>query len=122
MNNELIIYGVFNADSSFMSEIRYSVRKLLGRSDCSLCEISYGWNPFGNRDWKLACTASARRIELIHRDEAEPAQLHATSSLPAFIVHSDNVWVELMDAGTIALFKGRPTDLINNLNHLIATI
>ena len=122
MTNELIIHGIFNADSSFLSEIRYSVRKLLGRSDCSLCEISYGWNPFGKKDWKRARSASPIRIELIHRDEVEPAQLHATSSLPAFIVNSDDVWVELMDADTIAQFKGRPADLINNLNHLLSTI
>ena len=122
MNNELTIYGIFNANSSFMSKIRYSVWKLLGRSECSLCEISYGWNPFGKKDWKLSCSVSTLRIELIHRDEAKPAQLHATSSLPAFIVHSDNVWVELMNADTIATFKGRPADLVNALNDLIPAI
>ena len=122
MTNELIIHGIFNADSSFLSEIRYSVRKLLGRSDCSLCEISYGLNPFGKRDWKLACSASALRIELIHRDEAKPAQLKALNNLPAFIFCSDDVWVELMNADTIAAFTGRPAELIEKLNHLLSTI
>lgn len=122
MNNDLIIYGIFNADSSFMSEISYSVRKVLGQSDCNLCEISFGWNPFGKKDWKDVLSTSPIRIELIHRDEADPAQLHATSSLPAFIVNSDGVWVELMNADTIAMFKGRPADLVSTLNHLLPTI
>ncbi len=121
MNNELVAYGIFNADSSLLSELRYSVRKLFGRTNCSLCEISYGWNPFGKKDWKRACSASPIRIELIHRDEAELAQLNATSDLPTFIISAGDDWVELMNADTIATFKDRPADLINALNHLIPT-
>ncbi len=122
MNNELVAYGIFNADSSLLSELRYSVRKLFGQNDCSLCEISYGWNPFGKKDWKRACSASPIRIELIHRDEAKPAQLKALNNLPAFIFCSDDVWVELMNADTIAAFTGRPAELIEKLNHLLSTI
>jgi hypothetical protein len=122
MNDELIIYGIFNANSSFMSEISYSVRKVLGQSDCNLCEISFGWNPFGKKDWKNAISASPIRIELIHRDEAELSQLNAASHLPTFIMTADGNWVELMNADTIATFKGRPADLVNALNHLIPTI
>ena len=122
MNEELIIYGIFNADSSFMSEIRYSVRKVLGQSDCTLCEISNGWNPFGKKDWKYAISTSPIRIELIHRDEAELAQLNAATELPTFIITADNNWIELMNADTIGTFKDRPADLINALNRLIPTI
>ena len=122
MNNELVAYGIFNADSSLLSELRYSVRKLFGRNNCSLCEISYGWNPFGKKDWKRACSASPIRIELIHRDEAKPAQLKALNNLPAFILCSDDVWVELMNADTIAAFTDRPAELIEKLNHLLSTI
>ena len=122
MNNELIIYGIFNADSSFMSEIRYSVQKVLGRSDCSLCEITYGWNPFGKKDWKDARSTSSIRIELIHRDEAEVDQLNATNDLPTFIISAGDGWVELMNADTIATFKGRPADLVNALNYFMPTI
>tara|TARA_B100001250_G_scaffold177158_1_gene152187 strand:+ start:242 stop:610 length:369 start_codon:yes stop_codon:yes gene_type:complete len=122
MNDELIIYGIFNADSSFMSEIRYSVRKVLGRSDCNLCEITYGWNPFGKKDWKDAISASPIRIELIHRDEGRLSQLNAASGLPTFIISAGDGWVELMNADTIATFKDRPADLIDALNQLIPTI
>ena len=122
MNDELIIYGIFNADSSFMSEIRYSVRKALGQSDCNLCEISYGWNPFGKKGWKNAISASPIPIELIHRDEAGLPQLNAASGLPTFIMAADGNWVELMNADTIATFKDRPADLVNALNQVMPTI
>lgn len=115
MDNEKVVFGIYNADGSFLGELRYSIWKVVGKSSCSLCELTHGWNPFGKRKWKTVCKSSNLNIQLIHRDEATASQLKTAADLPSFITESDGGWVQVMGASQINKFKNRPSELISEL-------
>ena len=109
------MFGIYNADGSLLGELRYSISKVVGKSSCSLCELTHGWNPFGKRKWKTVCKSSDLNIQLIHRDEATESQLKTAADLPSFITESDGGWVQMMGASQINKFKNRPSELISEL-------
>ena len=115
MGNEKVVFGIYNADGSFFGEFRYSVLKVVGKSSCSLCELTHGWNPFGKRKWKTVCKSSDLDIQLIHRDEATASQLKTAGDLPSFITESDGGWVQIMSADLINGFKNRQAELVSEL-------
>ena len=110
------IFGIYNADATPLGEARYALSKVIGSSSCKLCDITHGWNPFGKKSWKRACNSTSVYLELIHRNEATPSQLHAAEPLPAFITEHSGQWTSLMSKDEIAQFKNRPEDLIDELS------
>ena len=66
MGKEKVVFGIYNADGSFLGELQYAISKVVGKSSCSLCELTHGWNPFGKRKWKTVCKSSDLNIQLIH--------------------------------------------------------
>ena len=86
------VVGIYNADGGVSGELRYALDKVLGRSDCGLCDLTHGWNAFGKRSWRDACRASPVPIELIHRDGATDSQLAAAGPLPAVLVGEEGTW------------------------------
>ena len=110
------LIGIYNADASTLGEARYALGKVAGNSSCELCDITHGWNPFGKKSWKRACNSTSVYLELIHRNEATPSQLHAAEPLPAFITEHSGQWTSLMSKDEIAQFKNRPEDLIDELS------
>ena len=115
MGKEKVVFGIYNADGSFLGELQYAISKVVGKSSCSLCELTHGWNPFGKRKWKTVCKNSDLNIQLIHRDEATASQLKTAGNLPSFITESDGGWVQIMGANRIIKFKNRPSELISEL-------
>ena len=115
MIEKKVVFGIYNADGSFLGELRYSISKVVGKSSCSLCDLTHGWNPFGKRKWKTVCKSSDLDIQLIHRDEATASQLKTAADLPSFITESDGGWVQVMGASQINKFKNRPSELISEL-------
>ena len=115
MIEKKVVFGIYNADGSFLGELRYSISKVIGKSSCSLCDLTHGWNPFGKRKWKTVCKSSDLDIQLIHRDEATASQLKTAADLPSFITESDGGWVQVMGASQINKFKNRPSELISEL-------
>tara|TARA_B100000614_G_scaffold255012_1_gene271305 strand:- start:696 stop:1070 length:375 start_codon:yes stop_codon:yes gene_type:complete len=115
MIKKKVVFGIYNADGSFLGELRYSISKVVGKSSCSLCELTHGWNPFGKRKWKKVCNSSDLDIHLIHRDEATASQLKTAGDLPSFITESDGGWVQMMGADRINKFNNRPSELVSEL-------
>ncbi len=115
MGKDKVVFGIYNADGSFFGELRYSISKVVGKSSCSLCELTHGWNPLGKRSWKTVCNSSDLDIHLIHRDEATASQLKTAGDLPSFITESDGGWVQIMSAGQINKFKNMPSQLVSEL-------
>jgi len=115
MGKERVVFGIYNADGSFLGELQYSISKVVGKSSCSLCDLTHGWNPFGKRKWKTVCKSSDLDIQLIHRDEATASQLKAAVDLPSFITESDGGWVQVMGASQINKFKNMQAELISEL-------
>jgi len=107
--------GIFAADGSFRGELRYALRKLVGKESCALCDLTHGWRPWGSRQWKDACASASLEVDLLHRDQASPAQLEAAGNLPAFVANGPDGWVCVMDATTIQRLAGQPQQLIREL-------
>ena len=47
MGSTPAFYAIYDADGSFLGELRYLRDKCLGKADCALCDLSHGWNPLG---------------------------------------------------------------------------
>ncbi|HIF67613.1 MAG TPA: hypothetical protein EYG17_10415 [Acidimicrobiia bacterium] len=110
--------GLYNADSSFMGELRYLWEKLTKSTSCSLCDLTHGWNPFGKSSWKTACGDLEVPIGLLHKNEADPEQLSVIDSLPAIVQFDGNCWVQVMDSNEIASYRNAPRELLEALNQL----
>ena len=121
----MALVGIYDSDGGFVGEMRYAFNKLGGRSQCSLCQITHGWNPFGKKSWKEALDCSAVEISLIHRNEADATQLAATSGLPSLLMgpgspegppeNSNGEWVEVMSGAELATFETSPAELLERL-------
>ena len=61
-------YAIYDADGSFLGEVRYLRDKCLGKAECALCDLSHGWNPLGRSDWRRRKGVSAS-LHWLHRDE-----------------------------------------------------
>ena len=62
------LYAIYDADGSFMGEIRYLRDKCLGKAECALCDLSHGWSPMGRSDWRRR-KGLAASLNWLHRDE-----------------------------------------------------
>lgn len=100
------VYAVYNADGSFMGELRYIAEKLLHNASCSLCDITHGLNPRGKAGWRALRNAQPAVIWL-HRDEQPPELAAATAGrLPAVMMQSADAYVEVLSANDLADCKG----------------
>ena len=68
MTSEPTFYAIYDADGSFMGEVRYLRDKCLGKAECALCDLSHGWNPLGRSDWRRRKGVAAS-LNWLHRDE-----------------------------------------------------
>ena len=110
--------GIYDADGTLVGELRYALGKVTGRAKCALCDITHGWNPTGSRQWKQACAASPVELDLVHRDEATPAQLASVTALPAIASRDGDGWREIMTPADIADCDGSPEALLSRLAQL----
>ena len=116
------IVGVYNADGSILGELKFTIGKITGKSDCGLCDLTHGWNPFGKPSWKNACSARSIEIELVHRDELTSAQSEAAGDLPAIIIQLGETWRKLMSAEDISSFKGNSSGLLSEVERLVSEL
>ena len=113
------VVGIYNADGGISGELRYVLDKVMGRSDCGLCELTHGWNAFGKRVWREACRTSPVPIEMIHRDQATESQLTAAKSLPVVLMGEEGTWRVAADADLIHSLRKAPAMLLDHLEKLI---
>ena len=70
------LIGVYDADGSFAGEVRYWLGARLGRSHCSLCEITHGM--FREKsDWRNCRDSLNVEFLTFHRDDAPVDVLEA---------------------------------------------
>jgi len=114
------IIGVYNANGSIFGEVQFAINKLLGKTNCGLCELTHGWNPFGRSSWKDACSFSDIGIELLHRDELTDDQSKAAGDLPAVIAEGAGEWEKIMTAEDIRSFIGDASGFLTRINELVS--
>ena len=116
------IVGIYNADGSILGELNFAIGKVTGKSDCGLCDLTHGWNPFGKPSWRNACSASTIDIELVHRDELTSGQNEAAGDLPAVIIQLGETWKKIMSAEDIAFFKGNAPAFLAEIERIASEL
>lgn len=106
--------GIYNADGTLLGELSYVLRKYAGRGHCELCDITHG-TVRRKPGWDAACERAGIDIELLHRDEADAAQLAAAGELPAVITERDGGWVLAMGPAELAACNGDPDEFVARL-------
>jgi len=107
--------GIYNADGTILGEIAYVAKKLTGRGSCALCDITHGWTG-RRRDFDATCSNAGIEWELLHRDEASPAQLAAAGDLPAVIAERNGQWELVLGPRELDECNGDPAALVQRLN------
>ena len=103
--------GIYNADGTVLGEISYIVAKYTGRGHCELCDITHGTFR-RKRSWDVACEQAGITIDLLHRDEATPDQLHAAGELPAIVGNDGDAWRLVAGPAELAACNGDPERLM----------
>lgn len=84
----MTIIGVYDADGSLAGEIRYWIGARLGRTHCSLCEITHGMFR-EKQSWKDCRAELDVDVVTHHRDDAPIDVLEVCGhSLPAVVLRS----------------------------------
>lgn len=88
MVDDITIIGVYDADGSLVGEARYWIGARLGRTHCSLCEITHGI--FREKAaWRSCRDSLGIEFSTFHRDDAPADVLDVCgAALPAVVVRT----------------------------------
>lgn len=80
------VVGVYDADGGVVGELTYVVGHLLGRTTCSLCELTHG-SLRRRPEWDAMVDRLPVPVRLVHRNEATGDERAAwsVSGLPAVV-------------------------------------
>ena len=80
------VVGVYDADGGVVGELSYVVGHLLGRTECSLCDITHG-SVRRKPEWDAMVARLPVPVRLVHRNETTQDERAASqvSGLPAVI-------------------------------------
>ena len=100
--------GIYDADGGLAGEVRYIVGHLLGRAECSLCDITH--SPVRRKPaWDRMVATLGVPFDLVHRNEV-PAEYTAALEgveLPVVVAELDDGRIEVaVDAATLAACDG----------------
>ena len=109
------VVGIYNAKGTLLGELSYAIKKLAGRADCALCDITHGWNPWGKPEWNTAYRHCKLDLEMLHIEDSTPEQHRAAGDLPAILKATPQGWACVMNSTEIAEWKGNPTGLLQSI-------
>jgi len=108
MSDIVEVVGVYDADGGVRGELTYVVGHLLGRVECSLCDITH--SPVRRKpQWTAMAARLAVPVRLVHRNEATEAERAAWASvgLPVVLGNTrDGRHVALLDPRTLRSLDG----------------
>lgn len=77
-HSPLELIGIYDADSTLIGEISYWISARLGRSHCSLCELTHGI--FTKKaEWKECQSSLGLPFNTFHRNDAPPHLLEVAA-------------------------------------------
>ena len=100
------VIGVYDADGGVVGELRYVIGHLVGRAECSLCDITHG-----RVRRKAGFDALADRLgvplTVVHRNERADDLAAATGdALPCVVARTDAGFVGLLGADELRACEG----------------
>ena len=80
-----VLTGVYDADGSAVGELRYWIGARLGKTHCSLCEVTHS-SIRERREWRDLRATLSLEFNTVHRDEQSEAVAIATcGGFPAVV-------------------------------------
>ncbi len=102
------VIGVYAADGGVVGELTYVVGHFLGRTSCSLCEVTHG-SLRRRPEWDAMTARLPVPLRLVHRNEATEGERSAyrVSGLPAVVgVRADGSRTVLLGPTVLASLGG----------------
>jgi hypothetical protein len=95
--------GVYDADGTLVGELRYWFGARLGRSHCSLCDITHG-SVRERPEWRACRDDLSVPFATVHRDEQSDAVAGATAGeYPAVVATlDDGTTTRILDGAALA--------------------
>ena len=109
--------GVYDADSTLIGEVSYWIGARLGRTHCSLCELTHGL--FTQKsEWKACTKELSVPFHAFHRNDAPTDVLAVINgAFPAVLVRTDNGLSIVLTKGELEKFEGRTSDFVTWLQN-----
>jgi hypothetical protein len=109
--------GVYDADSTLIGEVSYWIGARLGRTHCSLCELTHGL--FTQKsEWKACTKELSVPFHAFHRNDAPTDVLAAINgAFPAVLVRTNNGLSIVLTKGDLEKFDGRTSDFVTWLQN-----
>ena len=113
------IVGVYDADGGTMGEAKYFVGHLLGRLECSLCDITHG--PVRRKkSFDEFRSQLSVPFEVVHRNERDSEVEAATrDALPCVVARTEAGWVVVLARDELSAFGGEVDELERGLHHAL---
>ncbi len=102
--------GVYDADSTLIGEVSYWIGARLGRTHCSLCELTHGLFTQKN-EWKECTKELSVPFHTFHRNDAPDDVLTSLNgSFPAVLIRTDDGLSVILTKQALESFDGNTTD------------
>ncbi len=114
------IIGVYDADSTLVGEVSYWIGARLGRTHCSLCELTHGVFTVKS-EWKSCERALSVPFTTYHRNDAPTDVLTcAAGQFPVVLARTNQDLTVLLNREQLEAFNGDTERFGNWLNNYIA--
>ena len=115
------IIGVYDADSTLVGEVSYWIGARLGRTHCSLCELTHGVLTVKNT-WKSCERALSVPFTTYHRNDAPTDVLtRAAGQFPVVLARTNQDLTVLLNREQLETFNGDTERFGNWLSKYITT-
>jgi hypothetical protein len=112
--------GIYDADSTLWGEVSYWIGARLGRTHCSLCDITHGMFTEKSQ-WKTCRAELPVQFRTFHRNDApNDALLVAEQHFPIVLVRTKAGIEIVMNREELERFHGSPEQFAEALNRFIA--
>ncbi len=117
------LVGVYDADGSVLGELRYWVGARLGRTHCSLCDITHGLVR-EKEEWQGFCDQLPVPFSTVHRDampdDVSVAVAEAGGELPVVVARAAGRTQVVLGSDALASAGGEPEALGDLLGPALA--
>jgi len=122
MENSIVEFiGIYDADSTVRGEISYWIGARLGRSHCSLCDITHGlFTP--NKQWAQCASELPVPFLTFHRNDAPADALHtAQGKFPVVLARTSSSLEIVIAREELDALEGSPERLAQLLQQIITS-
>ena len=112
--------GVYDADSTLIGEVSYWIGARLGRTHCSLCELTHGL--FTQKsEWRACAKDLSVPFHTFHRNDAPADVLAALAGqFPAVLVRTDDGLSVILTKNALDSFDGNTAEFAKWLSRYLS--